>query len=95
MRRRCSLDGVKRNPGIPGFRSASSGLQAGAAQSSDLIEETHRIVLQTLSDDGTVSDVVLKDLLQQTKLETGVKKEINIRDIVDYSFVRQIHKEMR
>jgi NitT/TauT family transport system substrate-binding protein len=58
-------------------------------------EETHKIVLQTLSDDGTVSDAVLKDLLEQTKLETGVKKEINIRDIVDYSLVRQIHKEMR
>ena len=58
-------------------------------------EETHKIVLQTLSDDGTVSDAVLKFLLEQTKQETGVKKEINIRDIVDYSLVRQIHKEMR
>jgi len=58
-------------------------------------EATHRIVLQTLSDDGTVSDAVLKDLLEQTKAETGVKKEINIRDIVDYSMVRQIHKEIR
>jgi len=58
-------------------------------------EATHRIVLQTLSDDGTVSDAVLKDLLEQTKAETGVKKEINIRDIVDYSLVRQIHKETR
>jgi NitT/TauT family transport system substrate-binding protein len=58
-------------------------------------EATHRIVLQTLSDDGTVSDAVLKDLLEQTKAETGVKREINIRDIVDYSLVRQIHKEIR
>ena len=58
-------------------------------------EATHRIVLQTLSDDGTVSEAVLKDLLEQTKAETGVKKEINIRDIVDYSLVRQIHKEIR
>ena len=58
-------------------------------------EATHRIVLQTLSDDGTVSDPVLKDLLEQTKIETGVKKDINIRDIVDYSLVRQIQKEIR
>jgi hypothetical protein len=42
-----------------------------------------------------VSDAVLKDLLEQAKAETGVKKEINIRDIVDYSMVRQIHKEIR
>ena len=58
-------------------------------------EETHKIVLQTLSEDGTVSDAVLKDLLEQTKLETGVKKDINIRDIVDYSLLRQVQKENR
>jgi len=58
-------------------------------------EETHRIVRQALSEDGTVSDAVLKDLLEQTKQETGVKKDINLKDIVDYSLVRQIHKEMR
>lgn len=58
-------------------------------------EATHRIVLQTLSDDGTVSDAVLKDLLEQTKIEAGVKKDINIRDIVDYSLVRQVHREIK
>jgi NitT/TauT family transport system substrate-binding protein len=58
-------------------------------------EETHRIVLQALSDDGTVSDAVLKDLLEFTKQETGVKKDFALRDIVDYSFVRQINKESR
>ncbi|HET7008542.1 MAG TPA: ABC transporter substrate-binding protein, partial [Candidatus Binatia bacterium] len=58
-------------------------------------EATHRIVLQTLSDDGTVSDAVLKDLLEQTRIETGVKKEINIRDIVDYSLVRQVQREIK
>lgn len=58
-------------------------------------EETHKIVLQTLSDDGTVSDAALKDLLELTKAETGVKRELNIRDIVDYSLVRQLHKEIR
>ena len=58
-------------------------------------EETHKIVLQTLSDDGTVSDAMLKDLIEQTKLETGVKKDFNFRDIIDYSLVRQIHKENR
>ena len=58
-------------------------------------EETHRIVLQTLSDDGTVSDAVIKDLVEFTKLETGVKREIAPREIIDYSWVRQIQKEMR
>ena len=58
-------------------------------------EATHRIVLQTLSDDGTVSDAVLKDLLEQTKIETGVKKDINMRDIVDYSLLRQVQREIK
>lgn len=58
-------------------------------------EETHRIMLQALSDDGTVSDAVLKDLIEFTKQETGVKKDLNFRDIVDYSFVRQVAREIR
>ena len=44
---------------------------------------------------GTVSDAILKDLLEFTKQETGVKKDFTLRDIVDYSFVRQINKESR
>ncbi|HMA80711.1 MAG TPA: ABC transporter substrate-binding protein, partial [Candidatus Binatia bacterium] len=58
-------------------------------------EETHRIMLQALSDDGTVPDAVLKDLIEFTKQETGVKKDLNFRDIVDYSFVRQVAREIR
>jgi hypothetical protein len=38
---------------------------------------------------------VLKDLLEQTKAETDVKKDFNIRDIVDYSLLRQVQKEIR
>ena len=57
-------------------------------------EETYRIVLQTLSDDGTVSDAVLQDLLEQTKQETGVKKNITVKDIVDYAILRRVAKEI-
>ncbi len=57
-------------------------------------EATHRMVLPTLSDDGTVSDAMLKDLIEQTKAETGVKKDFNIRDIVDYSLVGRFIKRV-
>jgi ABC-type nitrate/sulfonate/bicarbonate transport system substrate-binding protein len=57
-------------------------------------EETYRIVLQTLSNDGTVSDAILQDLLDQTKQETGVKKNITVKDIVDYSILRRVAKEI-
>ena len=39
-------------------------------------DETYRVVLQTLSDDGTVSQQVLQELLEQVKKEAGVKREI-------------------
>ena len=42
-----------------------------------------------------MSDVVLKDLLEFTQQETGIKKERALRDILYYSFVRQIGKGMR
>jgi hypothetical protein len=52
-------------------------------------------VLQAVTDDGTVSDAVLQDLLKFTEQETGVRKDRVLRDIVDYSFVRPIDREMR
>ena len=57
-------------------------------------DETYKILLQTLSDDGTVPDPVLKDLLDQTKQEAGVKKELAIKEIIDYTWVRQVAKEI-
>ena len=70
------------------FLGRKYGLDAGAA------DETYKILMQTLSDDGTVPDDVLRDLIEQTKQETGVKKAIDFRDIIDYSLIRQLHKEL-
>ena len=56
-------------------------------------EETYKVVLQTLSEDGTVSAAALQDLLEQTKKETGVTREISVGDIVDYRILREIAKE--
>jgi NitT/TauT family transport system substrate-binding protein len=56
-------------------------------------EETYKVVLQTLSEDGTVSAEALQDLLVQVKKETGVSREISIGDIVDYKILREVAKE--
>jgi hypothetical protein len=32
--------------------------------------------------------------LEQAKLETGTKREIILKDVVDYSLLRQVTKEM-
>lgn len=57
-------------------------------------EEAYRIMLQTLSDDGAVSQQVLQELLEQVKKETGVKREIAVQEIVDYRMLREISAEM-
>ena len=56
-------------------------------------EETYKVVLQTLSDDGTVSADALEDLMQQVKKETGVTRDISVSDIVDYRMLREVAKE--
>ncbi|HEY1269418.1 MAG TPA: ABC transporter substrate-binding protein [Candidatus Binatia bacterium] len=56
-------------------------------------EETYKVVLQTLSEDGTVSQDALDDLLQQVKKETGVTRDISVNDIVDYRMLREVAKE--
>lgn len=56
-------------------------------------EETYKVVLQTLSEDGTVSQDALEDLMQQVKKETGVTRDISVNDIVDYRMLREVAKE--
>ena len=58
-------------------------------------EETHKVVLQTLSEDGTVGAQALQDLLEQSKREAAVTREINVNDIVDYRMLREVAKEAR
>ena len=53
-------------------------------------EETYQVVLQTLTEDGTVSQQVLEDLLERTKKETGIKRDIAVQDIVDYRLLREV-----
>jgi NitT/TauT family transport system substrate-binding protein len=57
-------------------------------------EETYQVVLQTLSEDGTVSQQALEDLLDQMKKETGVNRKIAVEDIVDYRFLREVTAAM-
>lgn len=59
-----------------------------------IAEETYKIVVRTLSEDGTVSRPVLEELLDQVKKDTGVKREIALGDIVDYRMLREVSAEM-
>ena len=57
-------------------------------------EETYRIMIQTLTEDGTIKENDLNELLEETKQETGVKRAIALKDIVDYSLLRRAAKEI-
>ena len=74
--------------GVTEFIAKKFGLDANSA------EETYKVMLQTMSQDGMVSEADLKDLLEQARQETGTKREIVLKDIVDYSLLRQVSREM-
>ena len=74
--------------GVTEFIAKKFGLDGYSA------DETYRIMLQTMTQDGMVSEADLKDLLEQARQETGTKREIVLKDIVDYSLLRQVSREM-
>jgi NitT/TauT family transport system substrate-binding protein len=57
-------------------------------------DETYKIMIQTLTDDGTINESDLHDLLEEMKQEAGVKRAVALRDIVDYSLLRRAAKEI-
>jgi ABC-type nitrate/sulfonate/bicarbonate transport system substrate-binding protein len=57
-------------------------------------EETYKIMIQTLTDDGTIAEADLKELLEDTKREAAVTREVALKDIVDYSLLRRATKEI-
>ena len=57
-------------------------------------EETYKIMIQTLTEDGTIKEAALNELLEETKQETGITRAVAVKDIVDYSLLRRAAKEM-
>jgi len=57
-------------------------------------DEVYGIVLRTLSEDGTVSQQVLQEFLDQVRKEAGVKKQMALTDIVDYGMLKEVAREM-
>jgi NitT/TauT family transport system substrate-binding protein len=74
--------------GVTEFIAKKFGLDGPAA------DETYRIMLQTMTEDGSVNEADLKELLEQAKQETGTKRKIVLEEIVDYSLLRQVAREI-
>jgi ABC-type nitrate/sulfonate/bicarbonate transport system substrate-binding protein len=74
--------------GVTEFIAKKFALDSAAA------EETYKVMLQNMTEDGTVAESDLKDLLEQAKQDTGTKREIALKDVVDYSLLKQVSQEM-
>jgi NitT/TauT family transport system substrate-binding protein len=57
-------------------------------------EDVYGTLIQTLTEDGTVSDQLLQEHLDQFRKEGGVKKDVVIGEIIDYRLVREIGREI-
>ena len=58
-------------------------------------EEVYGTLIQTLTEDGTVSNRLLDDQLEQVRKEVGgIKKELVLADIVDYRLLREVSREL-
>ena len=57
-------------------------------------EDVYDTLIQTLTEDGTVSDQLLQEQLEQVKKEGAIKKDVTIGEIVDYRLVREMGREL-
>ena len=84
-----SMKAIKEDKkGVAELIAKKFGLEANIA------EETYKIMVQTLTEDGTINDVELKELLEQAKQETATRREIALKDVVDYTILRRVLREI-
>jgi NitT/TauT family transport system substrate-binding protein len=57
-------------------------------------EDVYGTLIQTLTEDGTVSDQLLQEQLEQLRKEGTLKKDVTIGEIVDYRLVREMGREL-
>ena len=58
------------------------------ALSRSVTEEAYDYLVDALSQDGVVEDVILQRAIDDAKKSLGVSKPIEQKDIVDYTFIR-------
>jgi len=62
---------------------------------AETAEDVYKVVLQTMSEDGTMGNAVLERYLDDVKKEPGAKKTIALSDIVDYHLLREVTSSTR
>jgi ABC-type nitrate/sulfonate/bicarbonate transport system substrate-binding protein len=56
--------------------------------------EVYKIMLETMSDDGMITNSVMERFLEDTKKEAGVKRNIALSEIVDYRLLKEVAQQM-
>jgi NitT/TauT family transport system substrate-binding protein len=54
----------------------------------------YKVVLDTMSEDGTIPTAVMERVLEEYKRDAGVKKNIALTDIVDYRLLREVSRQV-
>jgi len=60
--------------------------------SKDVTEEAYKVMIDALSNDGIVEDIVLQSAIDEAKAVANVTKPVSHTDVVDYSFLREAIK---
>jgi hypothetical protein len=61
----------------------------------DTSEEVYKVVLDTMSPDGTMPASILEPYFAQVIKEPGAKKSITLADIVDYQLLREVAASLK
>lgn len=56
--------------------------------------EVYKIMLDTMSEDGTVPQAVMEKFLEDSKREAGVKKNLALSEILDYRLLKEVAQQM-
>jgi len=56
--------------------------------------EVYKIMLDTMSEDGTVPNAVMEKFLDESKREAGAKKNIVLSDILDYRLLKEVSQQL-
>jgi hypothetical protein len=56
--------------------------------------EVYKIMLETMSEDGTVPNSVMERFLEDSKREPGAKRNIALTDILDYRLLHEVAQQV-
>jgi len=60
----------------------------------DVAEKSYRLMVGTLSTDGSASETAVQNVIQPTLKATKSQREVPLSQVVNLSFLREVQKEL-